>query len=217
MNGTSNSRQASGTVAEVADDVPHRNRWWHELETLDAAGYAAVAVTPTPELDRVFRRLSRAADHWKLWLGSAAVLAIGGGRRGRRAAVNGIAAMTVTSVAVNLVLKPLGDRRRPDRSGNHVPEARHVPMPSSTSFPSGHAANAAAFATGVATALPEAGIPLTAAGALVAYSRVHTGVHYPVDVIAGSIAGTVIAQITVALVEHGRTRRTLSRRAPRST
>lgn len=178
---------------------------------LDAAGYAAVAVTPTPVLDRGFRRLSRAADNWRLWLGSAAVLVIAGGRRGRRAATNGVAAMAVTSAAVNLVLKPLGDRRRPDRSGHHVPTARHVPMPSSTSFPSGHAATAAAFATGVATAFPEAGIPLTAAGALVAYSRVHTGVHYPLDVIAGSLAGTMMAQITVSLVDHGRTRRTVAR------
>jgi undecaprenyl-diphosphatase len=217
MTGTSRSRQGPDPVAEVTDNVPRPNAWWHELDALDAAGYAAIAGTPTPTLDRVFRRLSRAADHWKLWLGSAAVLAIGGGRRGRRAAVNGIAAMTVTSAAVNLVLKPLGDRRRPDRSGMHVPVARHVAMPSSTSFPSGHAANAAAFATGVATVLPEAGIPLTAAGALVAYSRVHTGVHYPVDVIAGSLAGTMLAEVTVSVLDRGRTRRSLLRRAQRPT
>ena len=79
-------------------------------------------------------------------------------------------------------------------------------MPTSTSFPSGHAASAAAFATGVASAFPEAGIPLSAAAALVAYSRVHTGVHYPVDVIAGTVTGTTLAQLAVAFLDRGRNR-----------
>lgn len=183
--------------------------WWEEVEKLDVATYAAIAATPTPVLDRVFRRLSRAADHWKLWLGSAAILAIAGGRRGRRSAMNGVAAMSVTSAVVHLALKPLGGRRRPDRTRHQVPVARHVSMPVSTSFPSGHAASAAAFATAVASAFPEAGIPLSAGAALVAYSRVHTGVHYPVDVIAGSVTGTTLAQLVVSLLDRGRNRRTV--------
>jgi undecaprenyl-diphosphatase len=37
-----------------------------DLDRLDLAVYAAIAATPTPTLDRAFRRLSRAADHSKL-------------------------------------------------------------------------------------------------------------------------------------------------------
>jgi membrane-associated phospholipid phosphatase len=191
---------------EKRDVPPDLDGWWQELNMLDVAGYAAIAATPTPELDRVFRRVSRAADHWKLWLGSAAALAIAGGLRGRRSAVNGVGAMAVTSAVVHLALKPLGGRRRPDRTLHQVPLARQVSMPTSTSFPSGHAASAAAFATGVASAFPEAGIALSAAAALVAYSRVHTGVHYPVDVIAGSLTGTTLAQLAVAFLDRGRNR-----------
>ena len=132
------------------------------------------------------------------------------GPRGRRSAVNGVAAMAVSSAVVHLAVKPLGGRRRPDRVRHQVPMARQVSMPTSTSFPSGHAASAAAFATGVATAFPEAGIPLSAAAALVAYSRVHTGVHYPVDVIAGTVVGTTVAQLVVALLDRGRKRRTVA-------
>ena len=40
-------------------------------------------------------------------------------------------------------------RRRPDRRTHHVPVTRQVRMPRTTSFPSGHAASAFAFATGV--------------------------------------------------------------------
>lgn len=182
------------TVAPTADG------WWQELNMLDVAGYAAIAATPTPDLDRVVRRVSRAADHWKLWLSSAAVLAVTGGDRGRRAATNGVLSMAITSAVVHLALKPLSDRRRPDRAGHQVPIARQVSMPTSTSFPSGHAAAAAAFATGVAGTFPEAGIPLSGAAAIVAYSRVHTGVHYPVDVIAGTVVGSAVAQLTVAVL-----------------
>ena len=71
--------------------------WWSEINRLDLAVYAAIAATPTPTLDRAFRRLSRAADHSKLWLASAALLAATGGVRGRRAAINGLAA-TVDSL-----------------------------------------------------------------------------------------------------------------------
>ncbi len=44
--------------------------------------------------------------------------------------------------------------------------------------------------------LPQAAIPLQGLAALVSYSRVHTGVHYPADVIAGALAGTILAQLT---------------------
>ena len=128
--------------------------WREELRRLDVGVYAAIAATPTPQLDRVFRRVSRAADHSKLWLASAAVLAAAGGRQGRRAAVDGVASVAMTSAVVNLVLKPLGARRRPDRELHDVPVTRQVAMPRSTSFPSGHAASAFAFATGVAADLP---------------------------------------------------------------
>jgi len=178
--------------------VPDREGWWDELNSLDLAVYVAVAATPTPTLDRVFRQVSRAADHSKLWLASAAVLATVGGERGRRAAVNGLASVAVTSAVVNLLLKPLGRRHRPHRATHHVPISRQVTMPGSPSFPSGHAASASAFATGVATAWPEAASPLSAAALVVSYSRVHTGVHYPVDVIAGDIVGTTLAQLTTA-------------------
>lgn len=65
-----------------------------------------------------------------------------------------------------------------------------------SSFPSGHSASAAAFAAGVATEMPVLGVPLGLAAAGVAYSRVHTGVHYPGDVLFGLAAGAVMARAT---------------------
>ena len=176
-------------------------RWLEDAERLDVALYAAIAQTPTPALDRAMARLSRAADRSRLSLAAAAVLASTGGRQGRRAATMGLASVAVTSGLVNLGMKPLG-RRRPDRAARQVPVARHAGKPSTTSFPSGHSAAAFAFATGVGDVLPPAAISLRGLAAVVAYSRVHTGVHFPGDVVAGALIGTALAQVTTHTLER---------------
>jgi membrane-associated phospholipid phosphatase len=184
---------------------------FREILRLDVAVYAAISATPTPTLDRGLAAISRAADHSKLWTAAAAILALAGGSRGRIAAADGLASIGLASTVVNVALKPLQRRRRPDRTAYDIPIARQVAMPISTSFPSGHAASAFAFATGVAHELPTVGIPLHAAAAVVAYSRVHTGVHYPLDVIAGSVAGSALAPIATAALDRRRVSRARAR------
>jgi membrane-associated phospholipid phosphatase len=176
--------------------------WLGDAERLDAAVYGAIARTETPSLDEAMRRLSRAADLSKLNFAAAALLAAAGGPAGRRAARLGLASLGVTSVLVNVALKPLGRRARPDREHHTVPAARHVSMPASASLPSGHSASAFAFATGVGQAMPTAAAPLRLLAAAVAYSRVHTGVHYPGDVLAGALVGSTVAQVTTHLIER---------------
>jgi membrane-associated phospholipid phosphatase len=173
-----------------------------ELSLLDHAVYAAVATTQTSRLDAAMRSVSRAADHSKLSMVAAVVLAMAGGAEGRRAAVGGLTSVSVTSAVANLALKPLARRRRPDRAGAAVPTARHVPMPSSRSFPSGHAAAAHAFAVGASRWAPGAGAPLYVLAAVVSYSRVHTGVHYPGDVIAGALVGLTLGSLTAKALDH---------------
>jgi membrane-associated phospholipid phosphatase len=167
--------------------------WLAEAERADLAVYAAVARSDIPALDRAMRHVSHAANYSRIWLGVAGLLALGG-ESGRRAAFDGLTSIAVTSVVVNAALKPLGRRRRPER-GPLV--ARHVRMPRSRSFPSGHAASAFAFATGVTATQPRLAVPLRALATVVAYSRVHTGVHFPGDVLVGSLLGVSIAQITL--------------------
>ncbi len=173
-----------------------------EAGRLDLAVYSAVADSPTPSLDRVLGRLSEAANYSRLSIASAAVLSAAGGRRGRAAAAMGLASVGVTATVLNLGVKSVVRRRRPDRVEHGVPPSRHVRMPSSSAFPSGHSAAAFAFASGVGHVLPAAGFPLRALAALVAYSRVHTGVHYPGDVLAGALLGGAIAQATTYALDR---------------
>ena len=173
-----------------------------ELGAVDRAVYAALADTATPELDGPARQLSNAASYSRLWLGIAAVIAVLGGWRGRRAALEGVLAIGVTSATVNLGMKPLAQRRRPDRAGVGMFGARQVRMPDSASFPSGHAASAFAFAYAVGRHLPGLAVPIRLLAGGVAYSRVHTGVHYPGDVVIGSIVGAGTAAMVAAACDR---------------
>ena len=71
-------------------------------------------------------------------------------------------------------------------------------MPDSTSFPSGHSASGFAFATAVSSQLPVVGAGLRFLAGAVAYSRVHTGVHYPGDAVVGSLVGAGVGGIVAA-------------------
>jgi undecaprenyl-diphosphatase len=167
-----------------------------EINKLDQAVYAAVATSPTPTIDAGLRKLSDAANYSRISGGISIGLAVLGGSAGRKAAFRGMASIGVTSAVLNAAVKPIAHRARPDRDGAAVPAARHVRMPTSHSFPSGHSASAFAFAVGVGHVLPWSIPPLVLLAAGVAYSRVHTGVHYPGDVIIGSLSGLILAEGT---------------------
>lgn len=162
------------------------------LGRVDLAVFRLVARTHLPLADHVLPRLSRAANHSLLWMATAAALLASGGRRRRRAALRGLAALSATSTLTNLPAKLLAGRTRPDLAV--VPHARRLArLPASTSFPSGHAASAAAFATGAVLEWPALRWPLSVVAGAVAFSRVYTGVHYPGDVLAGAAIGAGLA------------------------
>jgi membrane-associated phospholipid phosphatase len=179
----------------------------HQLGAIDRAVYAAVADVPAPALDRAMRRLSKSADRSRLWLGIAAALALTG-PAGRRSATRGVLAIGVTSALVNLGVKSMSGRRRPDRSGAGVPGVRQVRMPTSSSFPSGHSASAFAFATAISRDSPWTALAIQFLAGSVAYSRVHTGVHYPGDTVAGALIGAGTGQAVSSLVDCAVARRT---------
>ncbi|CAM5603212.1 phosphatase PAP2 family protein [Streptomyces griseorubiginosus] len=187
--------------------MPDRPQWdqrvardlLRDLAALDQALYEAVTVTQTPALDHALRRLSAAADHSKISFTIAGLLAMFPGRP-RRAAALGVAAIGVASASANLLGKRLVRRPRPHRAVDSPFPGRHVPMPQSASFPSGHTASAVAFAAAVGPALPVVTVPLGLLACAVGYSRIHTGVHYPGDVVAGAVLGTGAAAVVLAAV-----------------
>lgn len=162
------------------------------LGTLDREVFEAIADSPSPLLDALMPRLTRAADYSKLWLAIAAVLAAVGGPSVKRGASRGVASLAVTSLLTNQAAKRVWKRPRPNWS--LVPLARRGRRtPTSNSLPSGHSASAAAFAVGVGLESPPLGLVLALLAGLVGMSRIATGAHYPGDVLAGLGLGATVA------------------------
>jgi membrane-associated phospholipid phosphatase len=167
----------------------------HRIAAFDRTAVRRIARTDSPVLDRVMPALSRLANHGVLWIGLGIGLRATGRPRAARAAVRGLCGLAVASATANIIGKGLASRQRPDAE---VPAARRLRQaPRTSSFPSGHAASAAAFATGVAIEMPELAAGVIVLALAVGASRVVTGVHYPSDVLAGFAIGTGAAASTL--------------------
>lgn len=159
---------------------------------LDAAVHAWITRRDVPQrLDAALVRLSSTADHSKLWM-AASVAMVPMGQRGRKAALRGILSLAVSSGTANVIGKTVFGGPRP--LANSVPLARRLMKhPTSGSFPSGHSASAAAFATGATLEWPASGVILVPLAAAVCYSRIHVGAHWTSDVVGGAALGAGIA------------------------
>lgn len=174
------------------------------LADLDIRVFNAIADSPSPLLDQTMKPLSAAADKGKLWFAVAGGLALTGRPSLQRGAVRGVVTLGVTSLVANQVGKRLHPRRRPDAS--RITLRRFRRQPTSSSFPSGHSASAAAFACAVAVENRPAGFLLGGVAGLVGLSRIVTGAHYPGDVLGGFVLGAGVAvlgaQLTPPVDDH---------------
>jgi len=139
-------------------------------------------------LDPLLEGITYAGSFGAIWLLLAVVLSGVAWRRPTLAARTG--ATILVAEAVSGGAKDwLGRDRPPLRDPDPAPL---VSLPATSSFPSGHATVAFACATVLALAVPRLRWPLFALAALIAFSRVYVGVHYPLDALAGAALGILI-------------------------
>jgi undecaprenyl-diphosphatase len=160
-------------------------------------------------LDPIFQGLSHVGSFGLVWLALALALSYAlSGFTLRRPWL--LASIAVTLLAAELssgLLKLWIDRDRPPVT-NPEPEPL-VTLPGTGSLPSGHATVAFACATVLALQVPRLAAPLYALAALIAFSRVYVGVHYPVDILAGAMLGLVVG---IATARGGRLLRHVGQR-----
>jgi undecaprenyl-diphosphatase len=169
-------------------------------------------VTANPVLDAIFVFITTLGDNGMFWIALALILLIP--KKTRKAAAITAVALVLDVVITNGILKVLFDRPRPlaeemsywiQKYGYIWPDLVHVPH--DASFPSGHTAASFAGAFGLffgsnpirngSAKLRKASIGLMVLAALIGFSRLYVGVHYPTDVIAGVGVGVGCAALAL--------------------
>ncbi len=154
-------------------------------------------------LDAFFSFYTRLSDHGELWIGLCLIALCF--RKTRKAGALGLAALLLGHIVTSEILKNLIRRPRPffDVAGL----VTVVEPPNSTSFPSGHSCASFAAAGTLIGVLhrkdfwPKWGsVLLMVMAVLMALSRIYVGVHYPTDIIAGSLVGLLCSAIVVRYV-----------------
>jgi undecaprenyl-diphosphatase len=169
----------------------------HLLEAigrLDFAAFQWLRTHHSPLLDALMAGLSDIAGGNAIWMALAVL--IGFLYRSRwPAVVQALLAVVLAFLITDYVAKPFFNRARPFES--YAESRVHGYKPTTRSFPSGHAAGAIAGAYTLSRLAPEARAIFWLLAALVAFSRVYLGVHYPGDVLAGALLGLGIAGFVV--------------------
>jgi hypothetical protein len=137
-----------------------------------------------PWAQALVRRCSQTGDHAAVWLAlGAAGAALDPPRRSSWLRAAGV---VLGAYLLNTAVKGVVRRRRPALEG--LPALAKTPT--SLSFPSAHASSSFAAARAYGHLLPAG--PLYAAAAAMGWSRVYLGVHYPSDIAAGALLGSII-------------------------
>jgi membrane-associated phospholipid phosphatase len=135
-------------------------------------------------LDRVAIGYSALGNRGVLWIAGAIVVAVA---TDRAWAVPLVAALVWLTLGLNYAIKRLVRRERPLACGGRAPLIR---APASPSFPSSHAAMAAAGAVALSAYAPVVWPLFATLAILMAASRVYLAVHHVSDVVAGLAVGT---------------------------
>ena len=145
--------------------------------------YRLVRSAARPPALEPIGRFSRLGEHAAVWVVLGLVgMAVDRPRRRRWARA---VASVVGTYLLNTAIKGVFRRARP--AFDDLPAL--IATPTALSFPSAHASSSFAAARAYSAMLPAA--PLYATAAAMGLSRVYLGVHYPSDIAAGALLGTI--------------------------
>ena len=142
-------------------------------------------VFASPVMDKIMIFISSLANKGMLWIGIGVVLLLLGvkGRKWSNRGLLVLLSLAFNMVICNLLLKPLV-RRLGDYS-----------------FPSGHTSASFAAATAIYAIDRRWGAAAYVLAALIGFSRLYLGVHFPTDVLAGAVVGILAAKAAQCLLE----------------
>lgn len=178
-----------------APDIPEAQSYFRRMLSYDERMLVRVRKWEVPWLTRVMRGFTTTGNASSWWIMGLAMFAAGGSAR-RPALLLGTAAMLAT--VASQVVKRTASRARPNPQVLGL--SALTEYPDRFSFPSGHTTVAFAVAIalqGEGAALGPASLGLAIA---IAMSRVYLGQHYPLDIAAGALLGSVAGLATRAII-----------------
>lgn len=150
-------------------------------------------------MDSFWKFITSLGDSGWFWLTVSLLLLIP--RKTRKAGITAIVAIAIGALITNVMLKNLVARTRPYEVVQGLTlliERQH-----DFSFPSGHTCASFAAALVYYRLLPRFwGIASIILAALIAFSRLYVGVHYPSDVLVGLLVGAFAAWASIRIVEY---------------
>ncbi|MCD7812872.1 MAG: phosphatase PAP2 family protein [Lachnospiraceae bacterium] len=146
-----------------------------------------------PILDPVFKTITHLGDGGIFWIILTVFLLCF--RKTRRAGVYSACALLGSLLVNNLILKNLVNRTRPYEMIDGL--VCLVSPAKDASFPSGHTGASFASAVAIYRQVPKRyGVLLLILAALIAFSRLYVGIHYPTDVLGGLVTGVALGMLT---------------------
>lgn len=138
--------------------------------------------------DFAMPKLTAVGNIGLIWIFIAAAMVIS--QKYRRSGIELAAGLAGCALIGNLLLKNLVARQRPCWINETVELL--IAVPKDYSFPSGHTMTAFAAAAIILHANKRLGIAAYILAAVIAFSRLYLYVHFPTDVLAGAVIGTLI-------------------------
>lgn len=203
---------ANFIISDAGHVLSSPERWgrkeWSQLY-LCTAGVGALMVLDKPIYDVIQKNRSNSLDSFADFVeefGSYPSFGIMGGfyaagvmyndSKAKAVAVDAFATSIVAAGVITTSLKVITGRSRPNAGdGTH----HFQPFGGDRSFPSGHTAQAFSLASVIAEHYNEQWVDLTSYGiaTMVGLARIEQEAHFPSDVLAGAIIGTVVGKSIV--------------------
>lgn len=148
-------------------------------------------------MDSFWIFITSLADKGIIWIAIGGVLLLF--KRTRTVGITVLVALLINDIMTNMILKDLFARPRP-----YVASAEIVPLIkklSSYSFPSGHTSVSFSGALVLYRMMPrKVGVPAIILAAMIGFSRLYVGVHFPTDVLGGIVIGIIASTLAYYLV-----------------
>lgn len=148
----------------------------------------------SPFLDSFFSSVTHLGDGGFIWIVTGVLLIIYGGvKKKRRVLLCGftlLLALLFGFIGGNLTLKPIIARPRP-YEGLDIPLL--IKAPSDFSFPSGHTLSSFAASVSIFLYNRKYGAAAIILACVIAFSRLYLYVHFPSDILFGTVLGIVCA------------------------